>query len=163
MRRTAPGSPRSPPCRSRSPAPTARRAAAGCAAPRSPPAARRAATVSPRDSDVGDHLAVEHPNPARQLLGQAAVVGDHDDRRALGAQLADELHDRRAGGAVEVSGRLVGEHERRPAGQRPAPRAPPPPPPPPRGGWGGPEPPAPGGPPPLGAPPPPPVALGGGD
>ena len=28
-------------------------------------------------------------------------------------ELADELHDRRAGRAVEVPGRLVGEHDRR--------------------------------------------------
>ena len=38
---------------------------------------------------------------------------DHDDGGAGGVELADELHDRCAGGAVEVPGRFVGEHDRR--------------------------------------------------
>ena len=73
---------------------------------------------------VGDHPAVEHPDLARQLLGEAAVVGDHDDRGAVGVELAEERHDRRAGGAVEVAGRLVGEDDRRAPDERPGDRDP---------------------------------------
>ena len=73
---------------------------------------------------VGDHLAVQHPDLARQLIGEARVVGDHDDRGAGGVELADELHDRCAGGAVEVAGRLVGEHDRRTPDEGPGDRDP---------------------------------------
>ena len=51
-------------------------------------------------------------------------MGDHEDRGAGGVELADELHDRRAGGAVEVAGRLVGEHDRRPPDEGPGDRHP---------------------------------------
>src|ERR671932_750163 len=61
---------------------------------------------------IGDHLTVQHPNLARQLVGEAPVVRDHDDGRAVGVELADERHDRRSGGAVEVSGGFVCEHDR---------------------------------------------------
>ena len=49
---------------------------------------------------------------------------DHEDRGAGGVELADELHDRCAGGAVEVPGRLVGEHDRRPPDEGPGDRHP---------------------------------------
>ena len=82
---------------------------------------RRGATIV---AGVGDHLAVQHPDLARQLIGEARVVGDHDDRGAGGVELADELHDRCAGGAVEVPGRLVGEHDRRTPDEGPGDRNP---------------------------------------
>ena len=59
------------------------------------------------------HSAVEHANLARQLIREACVVSDHDDARAFGIELADEVHDRCARGAVEVPGRFVCEHDRR--------------------------------------------------
>ena len=62
---------------------------------------------------VGDHLAVEHANLARHLIGEARLVGDHEDGGAGDVELADELDDRCTGGAVEVPGRLVGENDRR--------------------------------------------------
>ena len=57
-------------------------------------------------------------DPARAARGDLGCVGDHEDRRALGVELVDQRHDGVAGGAVEVAGRLVGEHDRRPADQR---------------------------------------------
>src|SRR4029453_19302408 len=120
MRTTARGRPRSLPFRSRSRARTARRAAAGRAARRSLPAARPPAAAVRRWRSwrlslrgVGDHLAVEHPDLAWQLIGEARFVSDHEDGGAGGVELADELHDRGAGGAVEVAGRFVGEDDRR--------------------------------------------------
>ena len=72
----------------------------------------------------GDHLAVQHPDLARQLIGEARVVRDHEDGGAGGVELADELHDRCAGGAVEVPGRFVGEHDRRTPDEGPGDRHP---------------------------------------
>ena len=51
-------------------------------------------------------------------LRDGLVVGDHEDRGAAGVELADELHDRRAGCAVEIAGRLVGEDDRRASDER---------------------------------------------
>src|SRR6266498_5478053 len=98
----------------RSRARTARRAAAGRETRHSPPAARpsalavrpwhswqlslRPGTVHGRHQDatiaagVGDHLPVQQPNLARQLIGEARIVRDHDDGGAGGVELADELH-----------------------------------------------------------------------
>jgi len=45
-------------------------------------------------------------------------VGDHEDGGAGGVELADEVHDRCAVAAVEVAGRLVGQHDRRPPDER---------------------------------------------
>ena len=73
---------------------------------------------------IGDHLAVQHPNLARQLIGEARIVRDHDDGGAIGVELADELHDRCAGGAVKVPGRFVGEHDRRMPDEGPGDRNP---------------------------------------
>jgi hypothetical protein len=42
-------------------------------------------------------------------------VRDDDEGGALGVQLAQQGEDARAGGRVEVAGRLVGEDHRRPA------------------------------------------------
>ena len=41
-----------------------------------------------------------------------------DDRRAVAVELLEQLQDRDARGAVEVAGRLVGEHDRRPPHER---------------------------------------------
>jgi hypothetical protein len=73
---------------------------------------------------VVDHMAVEHPDLAGQLIGDAGVVRDHDDGGAGGVELADELHDRCAGGAVELAGRLVGENDRRTPDEGPGDRDP---------------------------------------
>ena len=61
---------------------------------------------------VGDDLAVEHLHLAGQAGGETGVVGDHDDRGALRAQLFQQLQQRCASGAVEVAGGLVGEQDR---------------------------------------------------
>ena len=45
-------------------------------------------------------------------------MGDHRDRRALVVELLEQGEDRGPGGAVEVAGRLVGEHDRGPPDQR---------------------------------------------
>ena len=43
---------------------------------------------------------------------RVVVVGDHDDRGALGVEFLEQVEDRGAGGAVEVAGGLVGQHDR---------------------------------------------------
>ena len=49
---------------------------------------------------------------------------DRDDGGAGGVELADERHDRCAGGAVEVPGRFVGEDDRRTPDEGPGDRDP---------------------------------------
>ena len=66
---------------------------------------------------VGDDAAVEHLDLTGQAGGEVAVVRDHGDRRATGVQLVEQGEDRGTGRAVEVAGRLVGEHDRLPADQ----------------------------------------------
>ena len=61
---------------------------------------------------VGDDAAVEHLDLARKPRGQVAVVGDDHDRRSACMERFEQRDDRGAGGAVEVAGRLVGEHDR---------------------------------------------------
>src|ERR1700720_2330199 len=51
-------------------------------------------------------------------------MGDQDDGGAGGIQLADELHDRCAGGAVEAPSWLVGEYDRGVTDKRPGDRDP---------------------------------------
>ena len=53
-----------------------------------------------------------------------AVVGDDEDRRAVGVQLASSADDPGARARVEVARRLVGEHDRRPPEQCPRDRDP---------------------------------------
>ncbi len=45
-------------------------------------------------------------------------MGDHEDRRAVGIELFQQLQQRGAGGAVEVPSGLVGQHDRGAANQR---------------------------------------------
>jgi hypothetical protein len=45
-------------------------------------------------------------------------VGDHDDRRPVGVELVQQIEDGLAGRGVEVAGGLVGQDDRRVAGQR---------------------------------------------
>ena len=75
---------------------------------------RRVATIAP------SRISTRRGSDAAML----AVVGDHDDRRALGVQLAQQREDLGAGARVEVAGRLVGEHDRRPRRRAPG-RSPP--------------------------------------
>ena len=49
----------------------------------------------------------------RAWCGDVLLVGDEDDRLALGVEFVEEGHDLRAGPAVEVARRLVGEQDRR--------------------------------------------------
>ena len=65
---------------------------------------------------------VEHLDLPRKALGDLALVGDDDDRRPLGVQPFEQREDRLAVDAVEVPGRLVGEDDRRVAGERPGDR-----------------------------------------
>ena len=72
--------------------------------------ARRSATIQP----------VLQLHAPRQRRREVAVVGDHRDRRAVRpVQVPEQLDQRRPGDAVEVSGGLVGEHDRRPPDDRP--------------------------------------------
>ncbi len=62
------------------------------------------------------------PSRSSTRRGKAAaivvVVGDRDDRRAGRVQRLQQREDVRAGAAVEVAGRLVGEQDRRPPDER---------------------------------------------
>src|SRR5919198_4901491 len=80
----------------------------------------RGSTVDALDlgAAVGDDAPVADADLARKADGDLALVGDDDDRRALGVQLVDQGHDRPTGGAVEIAGRLVGQDNRRPPDQR---------------------------------------------
>src|SRR3954447_612442 len=61
-----------------------------------------------------DDLPVGEEDDAVGVTRPRRVVGDHHDRLAeLADRLAHELEDLRAGAAVEVAGRLVGEDDRR--------------------------------------------------
>ena len=66
---------------------------------------------------VGDDPAVEHLDLAGQPGRDVAVVGDHDDGRSSALSSSSRSRMALAGGAVEVAGRLVGQHDRRAAHQ----------------------------------------------
>ena len=67
-----------------------------------------------------DHVALLHHHHAVAIGGgEAEVVGDQDGRHAaLARQLDDQVHHRLLRGDVEAGGRLVGDQQLRPAGQR---------------------------------------------
>src|SRR2546422_3692317 len=59
----------------------------------------------------GDH-AVAQRHDAGSVSRNVVLVRDHDDRLAPVVQVAEHLHQLRAGGRVEVPGGLVGEQDR---------------------------------------------------
>ena len=67
-----------------------------------------------------DHVALLHHHDAVAIGGgEAEIVGDQDGRHAaLARELDDELHHGLLGGHVEAGGRLVGDQQLRPAGER---------------------------------------------
>src|SRR6185295_4465399 len=65
-----------------------------------------------------DDAAVEEVDRPLRVAGEARVVGDHADRRALVVQLLEQVHDLLAVARVEVAGRLVGVQDRRLADDR---------------------------------------------
>ena len=67
-----------------------------------------------------DHVALlHHRHPVAIGRGQPEVVGDQDGgHAALLGQLDHEVHHGLLGGHVEAGGRLVGDQELRPAGER---------------------------------------------
>ena len=73
---------------------------------------------------VGDDAPVEHLDAAPHPGGDRMVVGDHDDRGAAGVELFQQVKQRRAGRGVQVARRLVGQHHRRAADDRPGDRHP---------------------------------------
>src|SRR5215470_8705472 len=73
---------------------------------------------------VSHHAAVEQHDLPVQADRDPLVVGDDHDRGPVGVQLGEQLEDARAGAAVEVPGRLVGEHDGRPADDGPGDRDP---------------------------------------
>ena len=56
---------------------------------------------------------------AARISGHGLVVGHEDDGVALLGQRPEQAHDFDPGLGVEVAGRLVGEHDRGPVGERP--------------------------------------------
>ena len=95
-------------------APTARRARGACAGRASRCAGRR------RPSCVRHHPAVAELDAPRQRAGDLAVVGDDDDRRALGVQLAQQR--RRCSAPVRLSRLPVGSSANTIAGRADAAR-----------------------------------------
>ena len=67
---------------------------------------------------LGHDPAVQHVDDAASLRGQALVVGHDEEGGAVAIEPAKEVEDLAAGGGVELTGRLVGEQDRRPVGQR---------------------------------------------
>src|SRR5688500_1597741 len=65
-----------------------------------------------------DDASVEQRTGAVRVARVARVVSGHADRRPLPVQLAQELHHRLAVLRIEVTGRLVGQENRRGAGDR---------------------------------------------
>src|SRR5438045_3328098 len=65
----------------------------------------------PHSSLVRLDPAVADVDGAMGMVGDVALVGDHDDRVALAVQLLEQPHDLLAGGGVEVAGGLVREQD----------------------------------------------------
>src|SRR5689334_6593602 len=63
-----------------------------------------------------DDAAVEQVDVALRVAGVARIVGDHADGGAGAVQLMEQVHHRLAALRIEVAGRLVGEEQRRFAG-----------------------------------------------
>ncbi len=59
------------------------------------------------------YSAVVHKDYPVGVSRNIFVVSDHDDGVAFAVETDEELHDLTGGDAVEVSGRLVGEQDRR--------------------------------------------------
>src|SRR5947209_3946579 len=68
---------------------------------------------------VGDDAPVEDVDAPGEVGGHVVVVGDHDDGGPVRVEVLQHGHDGGARAAVEVAGRLVGQHDRRPADQGP--------------------------------------------
>ena len=87
----------------RAAAPTAKRQqVSACASWRPRPGAGRAGCAP---SSISRRRRARAPS--------AAIVRDHDQRHAAGVELLQQAHHLVAGGAVEVAGRLVGQHQGR--------------------------------------------------
>src|SRR5215207_1195854 len=69
-------------------------------------------------------LTVAHVDAPRHGARELGVVRDHDDRRAIGVQLVEQLDELAARPRVEVAGGLVGEHDRGSPQERPRDRHP---------------------------------------
>src|SRR4028119_128662 len=67
----------------------------------------------PRGRLVGEDLAVPQLDLPPGMLRDVGLVGDQDDRVALGVELVEQRHDLGRGRRVEVPGRLVGEQDGR--------------------------------------------------
>ena len=63
-------------------------------------------------------LSVAHRQDACGTVGERGVVRDDDECRAALVDAVEERRDLRAGGLIELAGRLVGEQQARTVGQR---------------------------------------------
>ena len=72
----------------------------------------RHSPLVPRD------LPVPHVDHALRRARELLVMGDDDDRRPVRVQAAEEADDFLPGSGVELAGRLVGEEQGRPVGER---------------------------------------------
>ena len=67
---------------------------------------------------LGHDPTVQHVDHAASLRGQALVMGHDEQGGAVLIEPAKEVEDLATGGGVELTGRLVGEQDRRPVGER---------------------------------------------
>ena len=67
---------------------------------------------------LGHYLAVEEVHFSLRVLGEARIVRDHADGRALAMQILQQFHHGFAVARVEVSGRFVGQQNRGLSAQR---------------------------------------------
>src|SRR5439155_9653484 len=86
------------------------------------PARAGSGRVAGGGAGVGDDVPVEHLDAPPRPGGDRVVVGDDDDRGPGGVQLLQQGQDRGAGSRVQVPGRLISQHHRRTAGDRPGDR-----------------------------------------
>src|SRR3989475_1444024 len=82
------------------------------------PAARRDASRTRWLRGVAFDAAVHELDASIHGAGHHRAVGDDDYRRAIAMEVSQELDDRDAGGAVEITGRLIREDDLGPADDR---------------------------------------------
>ena len=79
-----------------------------------PAATTSTTSPTPRRSPSADVIRSIQPTLADQL----AIVCRHDDRRAAGVDLPEQIHDLQRQIGIEITGRLVGQHHHRVVDER---------------------------------------------
>src|ERR1035437_1263396 len=69
-------------------------------------------------SDIAFNVTVAPTDGAARAFSHRRIVGDENQRFALGVQFIEHLHDFHAGGGIEIAGGLVGQNHERIVDQR---------------------------------------------